>query len=147
MILLMSADVRAFKSIDGLCEWDAEDIEEIAESIDEVRGIVLGPLLWRAFGGVRAGELKDELLDGEEVMASAIIRRSPLIPSLFIVGPCSCCSPIYIKLCLGWGDGEAGRVSALSGIDRVSVVLIQGFLRYSNGVTAPIESGVRRTAY
>lgn len=60
-------------------------MEEIAESIEEVRGIVLDPGLWRAWGGVRAGELNDELLDGEDLMASPIVRRSPFISSSFIV--------------------------------------------------------------
>ena len=38
----ISAGLSAFESKDDLCEWDADEIEEIAESIEEVRGMPRG---------------------------------------------------------------------------------------------------------
>lgn len=40
--LEISAGLSAFESTEDFCEWDADEIDEIAESIEEVRGIARG---------------------------------------------------------------------------------------------------------
>jgi hypothetical protein len=43
MRLSIAAGVRAFESNDDFCECEAEEMEDMAESIDDVRGIVRFP--------------------------------------------------------------------------------------------------------
>ena len=56
--LLISAAVRLVGSKGGLCELEADEIEEIAESMDEVRGMLRGKPrspAWLAIEGAGKG--------------------------------------------------------------------------------------------
>lgn len=84
MRLLISADVTEFASNDDLWEWEPNDSEDIAESMDEVRGIMrwaARPAAFLGMEGQAVGEPDCLIVSGNE-------RDSPLAEVSGEAAPC-----------------------------------------------------------
>jgi hypothetical protein len=70
-------------------------MDEMAESIDEVRGRLRTPALLRTLGGDCVGESDGEAFDAVASLDSAAILRPPLVLASFILTPCSASHLLY----------------------------------------------------